>query len=36
VEARLAQRARIITLAADGWSNRDIADTVGMHLSIPP
>src|SRR5271165_4925307 len=33
VEARLAQRARIIVLAADGWSNRDIAETVGMHYN---
>jgi len=33
VEARIAQRARIIVLAADGWSNRDIADTVGMHYN---
>jgi len=33
VEARAAQRGRIILLAADGWSNRDIADTVGMHYN---
>jgi transposase len=32
-EARAAQRARIVLLAADGWSNRDIADTVGMHYN---
>jgi transposase len=33
VEARAAQRSRIILLAADGWSNRDIAETVGMHYN---
>ena len=33
IEARAAQRARIILLAADGWSNRDIADTVGLHYN---
>src|ERR1700734_518898 len=33
VEARIAQRARIIVLAADGWSNRNIACTVGMHYN---
>ena len=33
VEARTAKRARIVLLAADGWSNRDIADTVDMHYN---
>ena len=34
IEARAAQRARIILLAADGRSNRDIADTVGPHYNM--
>ncbi|HXW82707.1 MAG TPA: helix-turn-helix domain-containing protein, partial [Acidimicrobiales bacterium] len=33
IEARLAKRARIMLMAADGVSNRDIADTVGMHYN---
>jgi transposase len=33
VEARAAQRARLVLLAADGWSNRDIGDTIGMHYN---
>jgi transposase len=33
VEARVAQRARIVLLAADGRSNRDIAELVGMHYN---
>jgi transposase len=32
-EARGAQRARIVLLAADGASNRDIGDIVGMHYN---
>jgi transposase len=31
VEARAAERARIILLAAEGLSNRAIAERVGMH-----
>jgi len=33
VEARSAQWARIIVSAADGWSNREIADTVDMRYN---
>jgi transposase len=33
VEARVAQRARIVLLAADGCSNRKIAELVGMHFN---
>src|SRR5215211_624447 len=33
VEARVAQRARIILLAADGASNRKIGELVGMHFN---
>jgi transposase len=33
VEARVAQRARIILLAADGVSNRRIGELVGMHFN---
>lgn len=33
VEARVAQRARIILLAADGLSNRAIGERVGMHYN---
>jgi len=32
-EARVAMRARIVLLAADGWSNRDIGARVGMHYN---
>lgn len=33
VQARVAQRARIILLAADGLSNRAIGERVGMHCN---
>lgn len=33
VEARVAQRARIVLLAAEGRSNRDIGALVGMHYN---
>ncbi|MBI2705190.1 MAG: IS630 family transposase [Actinobacteria bacterium] len=33
VEARVAQRARIVLLAADGVSNREIAARVGLHYN---
>src|SRR4029453_9905090 len=33
IEARAAQRAGIILLAADGLSNRKIAELVGMHFN---
>jgi transposase len=33
VQARVAQRARIILLAADGVSNRKIGELVGMHFN---
>ncbi len=33
IEARLAKRARIVLAAADGMSNRDIADLVEMHYN---
>jgi transposase len=33
IEARTAKRARIIMLAADGWSNRDIADAVDLNFN---
>jgi len=33
IEARVARRARIVLLAADGLSNRDIGDTVDMHYN---
>jgi transposase len=33
IEARAAERARIVLLAADGWPNRDIAGAVGMHYN---
>ena len=33
VEARAAQRARLVLLAADGWSNREIGETIGMHYN---
>jgi len=33
IEARMAKRARIVLLAADGMSNRDIAEIVDMHYN---
>ena len=33
IEARAAQRARIILLAAEGMSNRKISELVGMHFN---
>ncbi len=33
VEARVAQRARIVLLAADGRSNRDIGELVDLHYN---
>ncbi|MGH9104527.1 MAG: IS630 family transposase [Acidimicrobiales bacterium] len=33
IEARLAKRARIVLMAADGATNRDIADVVGLHYN---
>lgn len=33
VEARVGQRARIVVLAADGMSNRDIGELVDMHYN---
>jgi transposase len=33
VEARVAKRARIVLLAADGTSNRDIAERVDLHYN---
>jgi transposase len=33
IEARLAQRARIMLMAAEGASNREIADIVGLHYN---
>jgi len=33
VEARMAKRARIVLLAADGVSNREIATLVGLHYN---
>lgn len=33
LEARSVQRARIVLLAAEGWSNRDIGETVGLHYN---
>ena len=33
VEARVAKRARIVLLAADGMSNRDIAELVDLHYN---
>ena len=33
VEARVAQRARLILLAADGRSNREIGTLIGMHYN---
>lgn len=34
IEARMAQRARIVLLAGDGASNRDIGTLVGMHYNM--
>jgi transposase len=33
IEARMAKRARIVLLAADGASNRDIGEVVGLHYN---
>lgn len=33
VEARAAQRARLVLLAGDGMNNRDIGSTIGMHYN---
>jgi transposase len=33
IEARLARRARIVLSAAEGMSNRDIAEVVGLHAN---
>src|SRR5215208_8277237 len=33
VEARVAKRARIVLLAADGVSNRDISESVDLHYN---
>ena len=33
IEARLARRARIVLLAAEGVSNREIAEVVGLHAN---
>lgn len=33
IEARMAKRARVILLAADGWSNRDIGEVVDLHYN---
>jgi len=33
IEARLAKRARLVLLAAQGWANRDIADAVDLHYN---
>ena len=33
VEARVARRARIVLLAADAYSNRDIGQLVGLHYN---
>jgi transposase len=33
VEARVAQRARLVLLAADGVSNREIGETIGLHYN---
>src|SRR5688500_17898446 len=30
IEARCAERARLVLLAADGWSNRAIGEAIGM------
>ncbi len=31
VEARAAERARLVLMAADGATNRDIGAAIGMH-----
>ena len=33
VEARAAERARLVLMAADGASNRDIGAAIGMHYN---
>lgn len=33
VEARAAQRARLVLMAAEGASNREIGETIGMHYN---
>ena len=33
VEVRAAERARLVLLAADGWSNRAIGEAIGMHYN---
>src|ERR1700688_4604316 len=33
VEARIAKRSRVVLLAADGMSNREIGQTVDMHYN---
>ena len=33
VEARVAERARLVLMAGDGASNRDIGVTIGMHYN---
>lgn len=33
VEARVAQRARLVLMAAEGASNREIGETIGMHYN---
>jgi transposase len=33
VEARTAKRARIVLLAAEGWTNRDIGEVVDLHYN---
>ena len=33
IEARLAKRARIVLLAAEGMANRHIGEVVGMHYN---
>src|SRR5438477_283758 len=33
VEARIAERARLVLMAADGATNRDIGTAIGMHYN---
>ena len=33
VEARVAERARLVLMAADGASNREIGAAIGMHYN---
>ena len=33
VEARAAERARLVLMAADGASNRDLGAVIGMHYN---